>query len=96
MGSTSKICSIILRFGELASAAIVVGILGRFLTILADANVDAGTRIIYSEVIAGISLFFSIVLFPPLKYSFYFFPIDFALFVCWIAAFALLCNVRYP
>ena len=96
MGGGSKICSVILRFGELASAAIVVGILGRYLAILADANIDAGSRIIYSEVIAGISLLFSIVLFPPLKYSFYCFPIDFALFICWIVAFALLCNVSRP
>jgi len=93
MGSGSKFCSVILRFSELASAAIVAGILGRYLAILADANIDAGSRIIYSEVIAGISLLFSIVLFPPLKYSFYCFPIDFALFICWIVAFALLCNL---
>jgi hypothetical protein len=93
MGTTSKVCSVVLRFCELASAAIVVGILGRYLTILADANVDAGSRIIYGEVIGGISLFFSIVLFPPLMYSFYCFAIDFSLFVCWIVAFALLCNL---
>jgi hypothetical protein len=93
MGTASKVCSVILRLIEMASAAIVVGILGRYLSILADANVDAGTRIIYSEVIAGISLFFSIILLPPLRYSFYFFALDFSLFVCWIVAFALLCNV---
>lgn len=83
----------ILRFGELASAAIVVGILGKYLSILADADVDAGARIIYSMVIGGISLFFSLVLFPPLKYSFYFFLLDFSFFICWIVAFALLCNL---
>ena len=86
----------ILRFGELASAAIVVGILGRYLSILADADVDAGARIIYSVVIGAITLFFSMVLFPPLKYSFYFFPLDIAFFICWLVAFALLCNVSYP
>jgi hypothetical protein len=95
MGTASKVCSVILRFGELASAAIVVGILGRYLSILANANVDAGSRIIYSEVIAGISLFCSIIFFPPLMYSFYCFIIDFCLFICWIVAFALLCNVSY-
>ena len=95
MGTASKVCSMILRFGELASAAIVVGLVGRYLTILANANADAGSRIIYSEVIGGISIVFSIILFPPLKYSFYCFAIDFALFVCWIVAFALLCNVSY-
>ena len=85
----------ILRFGELASAAIVVGILGRYLSILADADVDAGSRIIYSVVIGGISLFFSLVLFPPLKYSFYGWPIDFSLFICWMVAFGLLCGVSF-
>jgi len=93
MGTTSKACSVILRLIELASATIVVGILGRYLSILADANVDAGPRIIYSEVIAGISLFFSLILLPPLRYSFYFFALDFSLFICWIVAFALLCNL---
>src|SRR6187402_1923525 len=95
MGATSKVCSVILRFGELSSATIVVALVGRFLAILSDAHVGASSRIIYAEVIAAISLFFSIFLFPPLKYSFYACPLDFAIFICWMVAFGLLCNVSY-
>jgi hypothetical protein len=95
MGAASKICSVILRFCELASAAIVAGIVGRYLHFLTEANAHAGSRIIYTEVIAGISILFSILLSPPLKYSFYFFVIDFVLLICWMVAFGLLCSVSY-
>jgi len=96
MGAASKTCSLILRFCELSSAVVVAGIVGRYLYLLTDANAHAGSRIVYTEVIAGISILFSILLFPPLKYSFYCFFIDFILFICWIVAFGLLCSVSYP
>ncbi|KAH8742632.1 hypothetical protein BGZ57DRAFT_808835 [Hyaloscypha finlandica] len=83
MGAASKTCSLILRVGELISAAIVAGVLGRYLYFLSSAHAHAGSRIIYAEVIAGISILASLVLFPPLKYSFYCFGLDFALCICW-------------
>jgi hypothetical protein len=95
MGTASKIISVIFRVGELISAAIVVGILGRYLDILDDANVDENSRIIYSVCIGAISLFFSMVLMPPLNYSFWACPLDFALFICWMVAFGLQFNVRF-
>ncbi|KAH8655155.1 hypothetical protein BGZ60DRAFT_546842 [Tricladium varicosporioides] len=93
MGAASKTCSVILRCGELISAAIVAGILGRYLYFLSSAHVHAGSRVIYAEVIAGISILASLCLFPPLKYSFYCFVLDFALWICWMVAFGLLCNL---
>ncbi|KAH6662187.1 hypothetical protein B0J14DRAFT_611069 [Halenospora varia] len=93
MGAASKTFSVILRASELISAAIVVGIVGRFLSFLSSAHANAGSRIIYAEVIAGISILASILLFPPLKYSFYCFGLDFALWICWMVAFGLLCNL---
>jgi hypothetical protein len=93
MGTASKVTSVILRILELISAVIVTAILGRYLYFLDLANVGAGSRIIYSEVIAGMSIFFSLILIPPVKYSFYAFPLDFVLFVCWMVAFGLLANV---
>lgn len=93
MGTASKICSVILRFLELSSATVVAGIVGRYLWLLTDANAHAGSRIVYAEVMAGISMLLSILLFPPLKYSFYGWPIDFSLFICWMVAFGLLCGL---
>jgi hypothetical protein len=93
MGVASKVISVIFRVGELICAAIVAGILGRYLHLLDLADVGAGSRIIYSEVIAGLSIAFSIILMPPLMYSFVLFLLDFALFICWMVAFGLLANV---
>jgi len=93
MGTASKVASFCLRVGELICAAIVAGILSRYLYLLDQADVDANNRIIYTVAIAGISIFFAIVLAPPLQYSFWAFPLDFALFVCWMVAFGLLINV---
>src|SRR5205809_7897954 len=96
MGVGSKVTSVILRIMEFISAVIVAAILGRYLYFLDIANVGASSRIIYAVVIAGLSIFFSLILIPPLKYSFYAFPLDFALFVCWMVAFGLLANVSPP
>jgi len=50
-------------------------------------------RIVYAVTIAGISIFCSIVLLPPLRYTFYAFPLDLLLFVAWMVAFGLLVNL---
>jgi ABC-type transport system involved in multi-copper enzyme maturation permease subunit len=92
MGATSKIVSFFLRIVELASAAIVAGLVGQYLHYLTMANSWASSRIIYTEVIAGISILFSILFMPPLKYSFYGFVVDFALFICWMVAFGSLAD----
>jgi len=93
MGSASKVCSVIFRVSELISAAIVTGIVGNYLYNLSDANAHAGSRIIYTEVLAGLSILLSILFMPPLKYSFYGFILDFAFFIMWMVAFGLLCNL---
>lgn len=92
MGVTSKIVSFVLRIVEVASAAIVAGLVGQYLHYLTMANSWASSRIIYTEVIAGISILFSLLFMPPLKYSFYGFAIDLALFICWMVAFGLLAS----
>jgi hypothetical protein len=93
MGICSKISSVTLRFLELAFASIIAGLLGRFLHWFTVASVFANSRVVYTEVIAGISILVSIILMPPLKYSFYCFAFDFVLFICWMVAFGLLENV---
>lgn len=93
MGIASKITSVIFRAMELISASIIAGLLGSYLHFVNEANAHASDRIVYAISIAGISIFFSIFFMPPLKYSFYGFPLDCALFICWMVAFGLLVNV---
>jgi len=95
MGAISKTISVFARLGELASSVIVLGLLGRFLWVVSDANVYADPVIIFATVVAAISTFFSIILFPPFTYSFLAFPIDFILFVVWLVAFCLMEAVSY-
>ena len=93
MGTGSKVSSVICRIVELFSAAVVAGLVGEYLHKIDDANQNAGPRIVYTEALAGISLFFSIAYLPPLTYSFYGFFIDFSIFICWMVAFGLLEDV---
>jgi len=92
MGAASKVTSLIFRVGELICAAIVTGILGYYQHILDDANVYL-PRFVYSLAWGSISIFFSIVLMPPLTYSFLAFLLDFILFAGWMVAFGLLVNL---
>jgi len=93
MGTATKIFSVIFRLGELVSAVIVLAIVGRFLHLLNLGNGSIESRIIYAEVMAAISTVFSIFLVIPAMYSFWAFPLDFALFVCWLVCFGLLAGV---
>ncbi|KFZ24074.1 hypothetical protein V502_01450 [Pseudogymnoascus sp. VKM F-4520 (FW-2644)] len=93
MGTASRAVSVIFRFMELVSAAVVAGILGNYLHNIHEAGVRNNSRVVYAISIAGIAIFFSLVLMPPLRYSFFAFPLDFAIFVCWMVAFGLLVNL---
>jgi hypothetical protein len=93
MGTASKVVSVIFRVGELICAAIVVGILGRYVDLVDDANADQDDRILYALAIGSISLLPSLVLMPPMKYSFWAFGLNFARFVSWMVGFGLLFDV---
>lgn len=95
MGQTSKFVSTIFRIMELISASIVAGVLGTYLHYVSQARATKSGRVVYTISIAGISIFFSLVLILPMTYSFFAFPFDFAMFVCWMVAFGLLVNVRF-
>jgi hypothetical protein len=94
MGAASKGLAVILRLGELACSVIVLGILGRFLAIVGQANTYADSRIVYAVVVACIAIAFSIIFLPPFTYSFMAFPVDFILFTLFLVAFCLLETVR--
>lgn len=90
----TRAASTILRFGELVCAVIPVGILATFVHYVHIAGASTNGRIIYGLVIACLSSFAAIVLFVPFNFTFWSFPLDFALFICWIVAFGLMANVR--
>jgi len=94
MGTASKITSVIFRLGALICAAIVLGIISRLFYVVDQGNGPVNGKLVYTEVIAGLSIAFAILLMPPLAYSFYLFPLDFIMFICWMVAFGLLANVR--
>jgi hypothetical protein len=92
-GVAHKVISVLLRMGEFASAAIVIGILGRFCYLISDAHAHTDGRIIYAMVVAGISIVYTFFFCPPFKSLFLAFPVDFVLFVMWLVAYCLLQTV---
>jgi len=85
-----KVFSACLRVLEFCGSAIILGLLARFFYIVDQLDGPTDSRLIFAISMAAISVFFAMVLVVPLKYSFYCFPIDFALFICWITCYALL------
>jgi hypothetical protein len=90
MGAASKGVSIFLRIAELIASVIPLGILGHFLSIVNGLNVGSDQRVVYGVAVASLGLFFSLVLLPPLRYSFWAFPIDIIMAIMWLVAFCLL------
>src|SRR4051812_5550751 len=95
-GTAHKVVSACLRVLEFVCAVIILGILARFFRLLDLIDAPSDSRLEYAISMASISVAASLVLVPPLKYSFYCFPLDFSLFVCWIVCFALLEDVSIP
>ena len=93
MVKASQVISVLLRIGECICAIIVLGLLGRFFYMLGLAGAYADGRLVYAAVISGICIVLSLVLIPPLKYSFYAFSLDGIIFVCTTVSFGLLANV---
>jgi len=90
MGVTSKVLSACVRVVEFGCAGIIIGVLAKFFHILNLAGAGHDSRLVYCISIACISFVSALILLPPVKYSFYCFPLDFALFILWIVCFALL------
>jgi len=92
MGSASKITSVVLRVWELICSCVVVGIIGTYLSYLGKAHTTSG-RMDYVIATASISLIGSLAFAPPLRYSFYAFPFDLAMFIMWMVAFGLMIDL---
>lgn len=91
----SRIISIILRLLQLASAAIVAGIVGQYLHDADEANVNPADRFIYTLVVASFSLLAALILLIPFTASLTLFPLDFLFFILWIASFGLLVGMYF-
>jgi membrane protein YdbS with pleckstrin-like domain len=75
-----RVVSVILRLGELFSAAVVVGILSYFIHRVQNVGPQNG-RIIYAEVVAALSMAVSLILIVPAMYTFAFWPLDLTMLV---------------
>ncbi|KAI5456217.1 hypothetical protein BGZ63DRAFT_367600 [Mariannaea sp. PMI_226] len=89
-GVAHKVVSVILRLFELCCAIIVLGILSRFAYEINLAGVDMDGRLIYTMVVAGIAIVYSIFFCPPFDTLFVGFAFDFILFIMWLVAYCLL------
>jgi hypothetical protein len=89
------ILNILLRIGELAFAAVVAGLTGEYLHAVGKSDSEAKRRMIYTEVIAGVSILLSLLWLLPFAGSFIHWPVDLLLFVAWIIAFGLMVDVSY-
>ncbi|KAB5517396.1 hypothetical protein GE09DRAFT_571755 [Coniochaeta sp. 2T2.1] len=90
MGIAHKVISACLRVFEFCLATVILGILARFFNVLHQLNAPDDSRLVFALSMAAISMAFTIILVPPVKYSFHFFPLDFCFFILWIVCYALL------
>ncbi|TRX92046.1 hypothetical protein FHL15_007143 [Xylaria flabelliformis] len=89
----ARVASIILRIAELAFATIVAGINGDYLHNVRNTSSWSQGRFIYTEVVAGIAIFFSLIWLIPFSGTFVHWPVDLVISVAWFAAFGLLVDV---
>lgn len=80
----SRAVSLALRSGQLISAIIVAGIVGHYLAVLDDAGLHPGDRFIYTEVVAGLAIFTSLLLLIPMTWAMTPLPWDFVMFLLWV------------
>ncbi|KAH6838401.1 hypothetical protein B0I37DRAFT_419687 [Chaetomium sp. MPI-CAGE-AT-0009] len=90
MGASSKVLSVILRLGELSSSVIVLGLVGRVLWHVGQANTYSDARLVFVTVVACISTVASLLLMAPFTFTFFACPFDLVLFVLWLVAFIFL------
>lgn len=86
------ILSIILHFAELCFAAIVAGLTGRYLHAVRHTSAWDRSRFIYTEVVAALSIVFSIIWLFPFSGSFLHYPVNLILSVLWFVSFGLIVS----
>lgn len=74
--TASKAVNVVVRFFQLCSDAIILGIVGWALHRISVGNGPNNSRLIYVEVLAAMSLVVSILLLVPFKFVFKAWPLD--------------------
>ncbi|KAI0110819.1 marvel domain-containing protein [Nemania sp. FL0031] len=88
----ARVASIVLRVAELVFATIVAGINGDYLHQVRHTSSWSHGRFIYTEVVAGIAIFFSLIWLIPFSGTFVHWPVDILISFTWFAAFGLLVD----
>jgi hypothetical protein len=88
-----RIVAMVLRVAELAFGAVVAALVGQYLHYNQGASSWDLGRFIYTEVVAAVAIFFSLVWLFPFSYSFIHWPVDIVISICWFVAFGLLVNL---
>ncbi|KAF8460294.1 marvel domain-containing protein [Kalaharituber pfeilii] len=92
----SRLISFFLRALQLASAAIVAGIVGAYLHDVNEVDADPADRFVYTIVVASFALLASLILLVPFSASLTVFPLDLLFFLLWIIAFGLAVDFIAP
>ncbi|CAM1501124.1 Fc.00g102860.m01.CDS01 [Cosmosporella sp. VM-42] len=87
-----RIASMVLRAAELVFAAIVAGVTGHFLH-QSHADSWANGRLIYTEVVAALSILFAVVWLIPFSGTFIHWPMDIFVSILWWVVFGLLVDL---
>ncbi|KAF3018180.1 hypothetical protein G7054_g2490 [Neopestalotiopsis clavispora] len=85
--------AMILRLAELVFAAIVAGINGAYLHSVHNTSSWSQGRFIYTEVVAGLAIFLSLIWLLPFSGSFVHWPVDIFISILWFVAFGLIVNL---
>ncbi|KAK4666454.1 hypothetical protein QC763_0047100 [Podospora pseudopauciseta] len=85
MGATSRVLLVLCRLGELVCGAVVLGLLGQAFTLINNAGVlEPEGRLIYTAVVACLTILDSLIFIVPFAYSYWSFLLDFILFLAGI------------
>ncbi|KAL1843222.1 hypothetical protein VTJ49DRAFT_2553 [Mycothermus thermophilus] len=94
MGTASKIALVLLRLGELACGAIILGIIGYFFRSSTKAGlIEPSGRLVYAAIIAALTILDSLLFIVPYAYSFWSFPLDVFFFLAWLVVFCVLITL---
>ncbi|KAM7199508.1 CASP-like protein UU5 [Naviculisporaceae sp. PSN 640] len=87
-----NVVAMIFRLAEIAFAAIVAGLTGKYLHASEGASSWELGRFIYTEVVAGLSILLALIWLFPFSSSFIHWPADFLMSVMWFVAFGLMVD----
>ncbi|MCJ1367114.1 hypothetical protein MMC16_006246 [Acarospora aff. strigata] len=96
MPISPRLVNIPLRIGELAFAATVAGLIGRYLHRVHNTRAWDHKRFIYTEVVAGLAMLLALLWLIPFNANIVHHVVDLLMFVLWMIAFGLLVNFIGP